>query len=529
MCHVAPLSPVRSLDCAYFPSPRGCTVPRTTHYSPPTTHFLNSKRKMSPMSHLRTHRSRMFRCAVGILLFALPVVKTVAQAPAAEPRPVITVTGTVRNSAGNPVADASVFFEEKATAASVETKTKSDGTFSFLALHPGTYTVRAQKAGMRAKASASLLLSLGEKKQVDLVLDLAQPNQSPSPSANKSAATSAAMEFDDKPSFTVAGVTDWTNVGGHGSDTKLRTSESLAKETATLKSAEPGEASAATSEAARAADLRRLAGDRDEYSGDPLAAVREYEQAVRLNPSEQNYFAWGTELLLHRAIKPAAEVFTKGSAAHPQSARMLAGLGAALYASGAYADAARRFCEASDLQPADPTPYLFLGEMEKAAPDPLPCVEQKLARFTRDQPANALGNYYYAVALWKQSRGAEKGSENSPVLQQAEALLQEAVAADPKLDAAYVQLGVLHSARGNLPQAISAYKKAIEANPQSGEAHYRLALAYKRMGEEEKSEQELQLYKQADKSESAAIEQQRREIRQFLIILKEQPAPPPPR
>lgn len=475
------------------------------------------------------HRTRIWRSFAAAAMLICLSSATLAQTPAAEPRPAISVTGTVRNSAGNPVADASVFLEEKATAASVETRTKADGTFSFLALRPGTYTVRAERAWMRAPASASLLLSLGEKKQVDLVLESSPANQSPSPSVKKSAGTSTAMEFDDKPSFTVAGVTDWTNVGGHGSDTKLRTSESLAKETATLKSAESGESSAPASEAARAADSHRSAGDRAEHSGDLLAAVREYEQAVRMNPSEQNYFAFGTELLLHRAIKPAAEVFTKGSAAHPGSARMLAGLGAALYAGGAYADAARRVCEASDLQPADPTPYLFLGKMEKAAPDPLPCVEQKLARFAHDQPANALGNYYYAVALWKQSRGAERGPENSPLLQQVEALLQKAVTSDPKLDAAYVQLGVLYSARGTFPQAISAYKKAIEVNAQSGEAHYRLALAYKRVGEEERSEQELKFYKQAEKSETAAIEQQRREIRQFLIILQDQPqasAPP---
>jgi len=476
------------------------------------------------MSHLQMHRTRMLRSLATAALWLCVSPATLGQTPAAEPRPVIIVFGTIRYSAGNPVADASVFFEEKATAASVETKTKADGAFSFLALRPGTYTVRAEKTGMRAPASASLLLSLGEKKQVDLVLETSQPNESPSPNDKKSDATSAAMEFDDKPSFTVAGVTDWTNVGGHGSDTKLRTSESLAKETATLKSAEPGEPSANSSESARAADAHRLAGDRAEHSGDPLAAVREYEQAVRLNPSEQNYFAWGTELLLHRALKPATEVFTKGSVAHSKSARMLAGLGAALYASGAYADAACRVCEASDLRPADPTPYLFLGKMEKAAPDPLPCAEQKLARFTHDQPTNALGNYYYAVALWKQYRG----SENSSALQQAEALLQKAVTADPKLDEAYVQLGALYSARGNFPQAITVYKKAIEVNPQSGEAHYRLALVYKRTGEDKKSEQELQLYKQADKTEAAAIEQQRREIRQFLIILQDQPQRPQP-
>jgi tetratricopeptide (TPR) repeat protein len=338
------------------------------------------------------------------------------------------------------------------------------------------------------------------------------------PLAEPSASKSDDMEFSDKPNFTVAGVTDWTNVGGHGSDTKLRTSESLARETLALKSSEPGETAGAT-ETARAADSHRLLGDRAESSGDPVAAEHEYEEAVRLNPSEQNYFVWGTELLLHRAIKPAAEVFEKGTTAHAKSSRMLAGLGAALYASGDYANAARRVCDASDLKPTDPTPYLFLGKMEKAAPDPLPCAAEKLARFAHDQPANALANYYFAVAIWKRAQR----NENPQYLRKCESLTQRAIAADPKLAEAYVQLGMVHAARANFAQAINAYKKAIEVNPQSAEGHYRLALAYKRTGEDAKSERELQLYKEAEKTETAAIEQQRREIRQFLIILKDQP------
>jgi len=65
---------------------------------------------------------------------------------------------------------------------------------------------------------------------------------------------------------------------------------------------------------------------------------------------------------------------------------MLAGLGAALYAGGHSEEAAHRLCEAADLKPADPTPYLLLGKMEKAAPTLLPCGEQKLARFVRTIP-----------------------------------------------------------------------------------------------------------------------------------------------
>jgi tetratricopeptide (TPR) repeat protein len=204
---------------------------------------------------------------------------------------------------------------------------------------------------------------------------------------------------------------------------------------------------------------------------------------------------------------------------------MLAGLGAALYASGSYVDAALRLCDASDFKPADPTPYLFLGKMEKAAPDPLPCSEQKLARFARDQPGNALANYYYALTLWKRARE----SENSAGLQQAEALLEKAVTIDPRLDEAYLQLGILYSARGDFEQAIRTYKKTIEVNPRLGEAHYRLGVAYKRIGEESKAQQEFELYEQTEKTEAAAVERQRRELRQFVIILKDQLADGPPR
>ena len=136
------------------------------------------------------------------------------------------------------------------------------------------------------------------------------------------------MQFSDEPNFTVAGVTDWSNVGLHGSDANVRTSESLAKETASLK---PG-AAAPKSAAASEADSHRLLGDAHEKGGDPLAAVNEYEKAVKLDPSEGNYFAWGSELLLHRGGIAAVEVFHKGALQHPKSERMRAGLGAAYYA-----------------------------------------------------------------------------------------------------------------------------------------------------------------------------------------------------
>lgn len=203
---------------------------------------------------------------------------------------------------------------------------------------------------------------------------------------------------------------------------------------------------------------------------------------------------------------------------------MLTGLGAALYSNGSWDDAARRLCAASDLEPANTAPYLFLGKIEKATPAPLPCSEQKLARFVQQQPGNALANYYYAISIWKREKGSEKPAD----LKEVETLLEKSIAIDPKLDEAYLQLGVLQFGKGDFEQATRNFKKAIEINPQLGEAHRQLGLAYQRIGEKAKAQEEFQAYEQAEKAEAAEMERQRRELRQFLIILKDQPAATPP-
>jgi tetratricopeptide (TPR) repeat protein len=473
----------------------------------------------------------LFRAALlagaALLLPSPPTAPVFARTPASSSREAIMVSGVVRDMSGAAIPGAAVFLQAQAGAASQEAKTAEDGAFSFLVPHPGTYVVRAKMQGFADAVSEPLELSAGEEKQLRLVMKVAPGGGvmvEEAPPFQPSASKLDDIQFNDQPAFTVAGVTDWTAAGGHGSDTKLRISESLARETAAMKSSEPGVASAAAPASSREADSHRAAGDRAEKSGDPLAAEHEYKVAVYLDPSEPNYFAWATELLLHRAVPEAAQVFTRAIEAHPKSPRLLAGLGAALYARGSYADAALRVCEASDLRPADPGPYFFLGKMEQAAPDPLPCVREKLTRFARQQPKNAQANYYLAASLWKRAQR----SENSAEIQQCDSLLGAAIKSDPKQDSAYILLGTVRASRADFRGAIDLYKKALKINPQSSEAHYRLSQAYKRTGQQEKAEQEVQLYKQAEKAETDAVERQRREIRQFLIILWDQAQPPPP-
>jgi tetratricopeptide (TPR) repeat protein len=244
-----------------------------------------------------------------------------------------------------------------------------------------------------------------------------------------------------------------------------------------------------------------------------LAAVHEFEQAVRLDPSERSYFEWGSELLLHRAVLQAREVFQKGVEAYPKSVRMLTALGTALFAGARYDEAAQRLCEASDLNPADPEPYIFMGKIELAAPNPLSCIEPKLARFAEQQPGNPLANYYYAMAIWKEQ--AQPNDQHS--LQQVETLLTKAVTLDVNCADAYLQLGIIHYSQHDFEKAIGFYVRAIAANPELAEAYYRLAVAYDRTGEREKARREFQLHDEIRKRQAAAVERQRKEVKQFLV------------
>lgn len=425
------------------------------------------------------------------------------------------IQGSVVDQAGKPVANAVVHLDGEGATKHLKIETGSSGTFEVTRIPAGRYTLTVAESGQRSGAHAVVTIVDGE--QQHLMLTLRTPARLTSDEGETSSPGTAGMEFSDSPKFTVAGVTDWTAVGGHGSDSTLRTSEDLARETAALqaqRSVEPRKNNAG--------DLHRLAGDRAEKDGDPLTAVHEYQQAVEADPSEANYFAWGSELLLHRAVWQAAEVFRNGAKSYPTSSRMSTALGAALFASDLYDEAAAHLCAASDLAPADTEPYLFMGKIEMASPSPLPCVAPKLARFVQQQPVNATANYLYAMALLKEQRVGDPSR-----VAKAKELLTKAVTIDPKCSEAYVQLGILSAAKHDYEEAAAFYSKAITADPESGEAHYRLGVADDRLGKVEQAKLEFAAHEEIEKRKAANVEQQRREIKQFQVQLRDPQTHPP--
>jgi len=445
-----------------------------------------------------------------------------AQSQAQENQGATKIEGKVCNAAGEGIAGATLWLVHDADTAALEVLTGADGKYEFVVADGGRYKLKVMKDGFRDAGVDAIELKAGSSKKVDVILE----KEGGKAGGGAGAATDwngkdgtqgsgKAMEFSDEPNFTVAGVTDWSNAGLHGSDANVRTSETLVKETAALK-AGAGPSTTAPS-APSEADAHRLAGDAKEKMGDPVAAVNEYERAVKLEPSEENYFAWGKELLTHRAGVATVEVLKKGVEMHPKSARMRAGLGAAYYADGQFGEAAELMCEAADLNPEDPAPYLFLGKMEDASNDGFACSEERLAEFVNRERTNAQANYYYGLVLWKKGRKEQNAQE----IALAEVFFRRALAIDANFGEVYVQLAMLYNARGEKETALVCFKRAVVASPQLSAAHYQLSLAYRRAGDQAKSDQEMKVYEELKRAEDAQLERERKEMRQFVTILKD--------
>jgi tetratricopeptide (TPR) repeat protein len=537
--------------------------------------------------------------AVSILLFSAAMIhgrsgqQPVGEAQT-EPGVAATLQGVVRDSANRPVAGAAVSLRA-GDAPILTVHTDSAGAYLFSTVRPGTYILRAGKAGYDQVDSSPFVLATKETRMIGLTLNVASV-------AAAGASSEKLPEFFDEPRFTVAGVTDTTNLGGHGSDVVTRNREALAQATAGLSkqpdaNSVPNSSTAGTEkslreaaarqpeefdanyrlgkllveeakaqeglpylerasrlnpgnfdsafELARAyagtgncaqarsdartllaakgrsrqqkAELDHLLGDVDERLGDALEAVRDYQSAAELDPSETNLFDWGTELLIHRAAEPAIEVFTKGNQLFPSSVRMLTGLGTAWYSFGSYEQAARRLCAASDLNPHDSAPYLFMGKMQAAESAQSEAILDRLARFRRLEPQNALANYYYAVGLRKQRKSPDDKENDEKI----KSLLDNAVRLDPQLGLAYLELGIVYAQEQETPKAISALQSAIEATPQLEQAHYRLAQLYRQNGEKPKAQAELQLYERISAEKTKETERQRHELQQFVYELRE--------
>jgi tetratricopeptide (TPR) repeat protein len=265
------------------------------------------------------------------------------------------------------------------------------------------------------------------------------------------------------------------------------------------------------------AELHNVLGEIEERDGKFVPAENQYETAAHMDPSESNLFDWGSELLVHRTLDPAVNVFQSAAEHYPNSPRLAIGLGMALYSRGNYDDAVKALLKAADLNPSDPRCYYFLSKAYDSSPSQADEVIQRFLRFTELQPQNARAYLYYAMSLWKGRRAQDKNLDIGKI----ESLLKRSIALDPKLPEAHLQLGNLYSDQAKYADAIPHYQRALEEKADLADAHYRLGQAYVHTGQRGRAQEQLETYQRLRAQHLAELDKQRAEIRQFVYSEKD--------
>lgn len=260
----------------------------------------------------------------------------------------------------------------------------------------------------------------------------------------------------------------------------------------------------------QSAAAQSLLGDAEEKLGAYQKAAEHYARAADLDPSEANVWAVGVELLRHWTFEAAISEFEAGAQKFPSSSRMKLGLGAAYFGGARYAPAIPVFAE---LLKSDPDNALYaemLGMACAAVAESSKKNCNALVGYAERHPRDAKASTFAASMLLTESQTDDR-------TEVARKLLQNAVAAAPKFADARYQLGVLKQSRGDWAGSVSDLETAIALKPNSSQAHYRLALAYWRVGKKQQGQAEMELQKKYSQQEKEETKNRLRQITTFIV------------
>ena len=263
-------------------------------------------------------------------------------------------------------------------------------------------------------------------------------------------------------------------------------------------------------------ELHNLLGQIYEKDGQYLPAAAEFQTAARMEPSEENLFSWGSELLLHRNYEAAIEIFRRAALQYPKSARLRIGQGMALYAHGDYQASITVLLAAADADPRDARCYLFLSKASLISPGQADEVIRRFRRYSELEPRNALAQYFYAMSLWQEKRAAPAGAD----MQKVKALLAKSITLDRNLADAQLQMGILYADQHQYSNSLPFYERALQLDPNLADAHYRLGQYYVHTGDKAAAQKEFARSQELKSQRMAEVDKERAEVQQFVLASK---------
>jgi len=253
-----------------------------------------------------------------------------------------------------------------------------------------------------------------------------------------------------------------------------------------------------------------LAGDIAEKLGDFKEAIGHYQAAAQLNPSDANLYALTVELMRHWTWDEAVKMAGFGAARYPASTHFRVAEGIAQYGGQHYPEAVVTF---SALLQGDPDNALYadlLGRSCSAIAEDASAQCVGLAEFARRHPGNAEAATYAAVSLLHRPAAEQDAAE-------VKRLLEQAIAANPRLPEAWYQMAVVEQAELKWKESAGALEKAIALRPGYPEAHYRLSRAYAHLGMKDEAQREIALQQRYSQQAKDSLNAHLQEVVTFLV------------
>ena len=240
------------------------------------------------------------------------------------------------------------------------------------------------------------------------------------------------------------------------------------------------------------AELEDLLGDIQEARGDNLAAVKNYQAAVALAPNDEKYrVSLAVELIQHSNLDAARIVLKQAEDSLPASWRIELALGMVEYLGGTDDEATRYLLRAAELAPEPKHELQYLGDVQMArASAPDPAAAAKLCEYSDRHANDGRMKYYCGAVMFRKDYITNDKSHADEILKR----LHASANLLPKDASSYCQLGKAYRWLERWQDALAESRTCAHLDPDSADAHYRLAQIYQHLGQSELSQSEMKLY-----------------------------------
>jgi tetratricopeptide (TPR) repeat protein len=219
-------------------------------------------------------------------------------------------------------------------------------------------------------------------------------------------------------------------------------------------------------------------------------AALEAQRSAEADPSETNLFLYASSLMKLN-FQSAETIYRFAVGKYPNSVRLHAGLASALEGQSQFDEAAAELYRAAELAPSDPHPLEFLVATKYIPPALSQKVLDGLLRLHRRYPHDGLILFDYEMV-----RSNRYTDSSSPLPPDFVSTLKEAIRLTPELPEAYFELSSVYENNKAFAEEARLLRRAITFSPQDARFRYRLAMAYKRLGNNDLYLKEMSLFEQ---------------------------------